>query len=277
MAGHLKNFVKKFDWLICIDSDGTAIDSMTVKHLKSFGPNFVKVWNLEEHEKEVLSIWNDINLYSKTRGLNRFLGFLKLAEILNDKYLFVDLSAMRKWASSTKEFSVKSLKAEIANCDDDVLKKAVIWSDHVNADIDKLTYEDKKPFAHVLESLEKMSIVADIAVVSSAGRKAIDEEWEFFGLAEKVSALCSQEDGSKKHCISELLARGYDKNKVIMLGDALSDLQAAQDCGILFYPIIPASEDICWKEFHDTYFDALITGNYHQELLIEKFQNSFKQ
>ena len=49
----IANFVKEKEYLICIDSDGSAIDTMTEKHKKAFGPEAVKVWQLEEIEEDL--------------------------------------------------------------------------------------------------------------------------------------------------------------------------------------------------------------------------------
>jgi len=51
------------EFLVCIDSDGCAINSMECKHRKCFGPYVVDVWNLEAWREEILNRWNDINLY----------------------------------------------------------------------------------------------------------------------------------------------------------------------------------------------------------------------
>ena len=68
--------------LVCIDSDGCAIDSMECKHRLCFGPYIIDVWHLEQWKDAVLNRWNEINLYSMTRGINRFLGLeMMLSEV----------------------------------------------------------------------------------------------------------------------------------------------------------------------------------------------------
>ena len=81
----LDEFVKKKRYLICVDSDGCAMDTMDVKHIRCFGPCMVKEWGLEEWQDQVLKRWNEINLYSMTRGINRFLA---LAQALTDYTIF---------------------------------------------------------------------------------------------------------------------------------------------------------------------------------------------
>lgn len=35
---NITEYVKKKDFLICVDSDGCAMDTMDIKHIKCFGP-----------------------------------------------------------------------------------------------------------------------------------------------------------------------------------------------------------------------------------------------
>ena len=44
------DYTKEKDFLICIDSDGCAMDTMNSKHFNSFGPEFVKSYDLEEYK-----------------------------------------------------------------------------------------------------------------------------------------------------------------------------------------------------------------------------------
>ena len=68
------DYLKEKDFLICIDSDGCAMDTMNSKHFNSFGPEFVKSYDLEEYREGALEYWNQINLFTKTRGRNRIKG-----------------------------------------------------------------------------------------------------------------------------------------------------------------------------------------------------------
>ncbi len=75
MLTEINDFKKTKPFLVCIDSDGCAMDTMESMHRKSFGPMAVETWKeLRPIEKVFLRKWNEINLYSKTRGINRFLG-----------------------------------------------------------------------------------------------------------------------------------------------------------------------------------------------------------
>ena len=76
------SFEKKHDYLVCVDSDGCVMDTMNCKHFHCFGPCMVTEWGLEEWKDEILDRWNVINLFSMTRGINRFKGLaMALGEI----------------------------------------------------------------------------------------------------------------------------------------------------------------------------------------------------
>ena len=44
----LQHFVKNRVYLVCVDSDGCAMDTMDIKHFRCFGPCMVEEWGLEE-------------------------------------------------------------------------------------------------------------------------------------------------------------------------------------------------------------------------------------
>ena len=62
------SFVKKHEYLVCVDSDGCVMDTMNCKHFHCFGPCMVTEWGLEEWEDTILRRWTDINLLQMTRG-----------------------------------------------------------------------------------------------------------------------------------------------------------------------------------------------------------------
>ena len=72
MADKFLTYTKRNDFLVCVDSDGCAMDTMDIKHVKCFGPCMVEEWGLGAWREEILARWNEINLYTMTRGVNRF-------------------------------------------------------------------------------------------------------------------------------------------------------------------------------------------------------------
>ena len=43
------DFQREKDFLVCIDSDGCAMDTMNLKHYRAFGPELVNIFNLRDH------------------------------------------------------------------------------------------------------------------------------------------------------------------------------------------------------------------------------------
>ena len=260
----ITEFKKTKNWLICVDSDGCAMDTMDVKHIRCFGPCMVEEWGLQAFEKAILARWNDLNLYTMTRGINRFKGLaLALAEI-DEKYTKIDgVADLLSWVDTAKELSNDGLKREIAAKPQSVaLQKALSWSIAVNENINALPEEDKLPFPLAKNALAYAHERADVAVVSSANLDAVLEEWEKHGLLKHVDIVLAQNAGSKAFCIAELLKKGYVPENVLMCGDAPGDMQAAEKNGVYYYPILVKKEKESWDEFIRVGFDKLLTGTF---------------
>lgn len=264
MANDLQSFQKKRDFLVCIDSDGCAIDSMNIKHIHCFGPRMVDEWNLHDWADEILARWNAINLYSLTRGINRFKGLVKALKEIDERYVRIeDLDSLEGWVETTNELSNNALsKAIECNPDSISLKKALSWSNRVNASIKQLPEAEVLPFPKVKDALMFAHQKADIAIVSSANLGAIMDEWERHELLPHVDLVLAQNAGTKAFCIQELVKKGYGKKKVVMCGDAPGDMDAAKVNGVLYYPILVGLEEASWNEFIDVGFDKLLSGTY---------------
>ena len=86
----------------------------------------------------------------------------------------------------------------------------------------------------------------------------------------------AQNAGSKAACIAALLEKGYDKDKVLMCGDAPGDLAAAEKNGVFYFPILVNREKESWQEFIGSSFEKLICGEYGGEYQ-EKKKTEFLQ
>ena len=271
-------FERKKDYLVCVDSDGCAMDTMDVKHIRCFGPCMVDEWDLTEWRNEILERWNDINLYTITRGINRFKGLsMALCEI-DAKYCRIEGAAeLKEWTDSAPELSNGALERLIEEKPDKkIFSKALSWSRTVNESINKLPDEVKLPFPMVKEALELAHKYADVAIVSSANLGAVLEEWEMYGLLDHVDVVMSQNDGSKAYCIQKLLQKGYINIKVVMCGDAPGDLAAAEKNGVFFYPILVRKEKASWDEFISTGLTRLMDGSYGDEYQEKKIKDFYK-
>ena len=276
MKQDLQTFEKNKGFLVCVDSDGCAIDSMNIKHINCFGPKLVEEWGLQAWADEILESWNRVNLYSLTRGINRFKGLLVALKEIDKKFRKIeDLDRFEHWVETTDELSNNALlKAIEADPRSICLKKALFWSNQVNDAIKKLPQEQVVPFELVKEALEFAHEKADVVIVSSANLGAIMDEWERHGLLGHVDLVLAQNAGTKAYCIQQLLKKGYDEEKVIMCGDAPGDMDAAKGNGVFYYPIKVGHEKDSWREFMDVGFQKLMDGTYegpYQAAKIDEF------
>lgn len=280
MSVNLENYKKNKEFLICVDSDGCAMDTMDIKHIRCFGPCMVKEWGLSEWEAPILTRWNDINLYTMTRGINRFKGLAMILREIDGTYTKIeDVDVLEKWVAESDELSNGALQRAIEENDSICLKKALSWSKQVNESINALPFDVKKPFEGVKEGLAYAHQFADVAIVSSANLQAVEEEWELYGLLDHVDIIMAQNVGSKAFCIQELLKKGYDKEKVFMAGDAVGDYEAAKKNDVYYYPILVRHEKESWTEFRETAVSKLVDGNFggaYQQEKLDAFMNNLK-
>lgn len=254
MATSLNDFKKRREYLLCVDSDGCAMDTMNIKHFECFGPCFADEWQVKDRAA-ALKRWNEINLYQLTRGINRFKG---LARILKEMYPNdPEVAAFKAWTDSARELSEGTVEEQIKAGGGHIFKKAFAWSRATNATIAALPDEKKKAFNGVYEALKEARGHFDIAIVSSANYAAVTEEWERCSLLSLVDCVTTQQDGSKAHCISQLIGKGYLLSNVVMVGDAPGDMDAAESNGVQFYPILVNHEEESWSRIIDALNEVL--------------------
>ena len=272
MKEDVKEFRKTRDYLICIDSDGCVMDTMDVKHMRCFGPCLVYEWDLGEYRDEIIRLWRKVNLLSASRGANRFQGLAQVLRNIHENYTNVEgLEVYLRRAESPHELSDKSLEAAYEKTDNICMKKALDWSRLVNQSMAMVSDNKKPPFDGAENALKLAREYADVVIVTAANRQEINKEWEVFELAQYTDLLMSQETGRKEECLKELLEKGYEKNHVLMIGDAPGDLEAAQAAGVLFYPILAYQERESWEKFSQS-LKHFTEGTYEGEFQKEKIQ-----
>ena len=193
---------RRHDYLICMDSDGCAMNTMEIKHRKSLAPCMVYEWDLGEYRDAIMRRWREISLYSMDRGINRFEALAKILVDVNENYKRVeDLDSLLNWVKTSKELSTDSLRREVERTGSPALKKALEWSELVNGSLKMISEKNKKPFEGVREALEAAEQFADIVIVTAASRTEIVEEWGYYDLLKHVGLVLTQETGSKEYCI----------------------------------------------------------------------------
>ncbi len=268
----MQNFSKQKEVIVCVDSDGCAMDTMNLKHEKCFGPCAVDTFHIEDRE-HFLSLWNKINLFSETRGCNRFKGLVLSLE----EYGYQgDISIFKSWVSRTKELSNRALKQEIEISPSEDLTLALRWSEQVNQSIITLK-EEFKTFPNVQQNLAFIKRFADVAVVSAANNEAIIDEWGKYHLLESVNIIFGQDQGSKADSLNELKKYGYLPENILMVGDSPGDLFSAMANNVCFFPILCGFESQSWQQLILEALGKLVYGQFdtgYQQTLIEQFHHN---
>ncbi len=279
----LEDLKPEKEYFIGIDSDGCVFNTMEVKHKEFFCPDTVKYFGLFAISKYVRETWEFVNLYSVTRGMNRFPALVKVMEMLAARkevreldFKLPDMDPLREWISIESRLGNQAFREYAGNNPSPALNQVLLWTLAVNEDIAKWL-RDVPPFPWARRSIEKLSTMADAVVVSQTPREALVREWEEHSINRYVRAIAGQEQGTKTEHISMAAKGKYDIDRILMIGDAPGDLKAATDNGALFFPVIPGDEDRSWKRFFDEALEMFIAGKYkggYQEKLISEFRRS---
>ncbi len=271
MASALTDFVKKREFLVCMDSDGCVMDTVRIKHCNVFCPELIRVFSLDEYADMITVAWKEINITGITRGIPRFESVVQIFDRLKNRGVDVPGSEdIAAWVRTASELSTASLQQEMLRTGSLALRKLQEWNNACNRRIQALepTFE---PFPGVEASLRQLHAVADVAVVSAANESAIESEWTRYGLSRHADVIFGQEVGSKANSIAVMLACGYESRKVMMVGDAMGDAQAAAANGVAFVPILPGKEAESWRRLQEEALPKLLHGtfnpNYQNELL----------
>ena len=276
----LLGFERISDGFIGIDSDGCVFDTMEVKHKECFIPNIVQYYGLASLCRATREVAEFLNLYSRWRGINRFPGLALTLDLLAERpevtrrgIELPALEGLRGWLARETRLGNPALKSEVERTGDPDLARALAWSEAVNRSIGEIV-RDVPPFPLVRESLAAMAGRSDVMVVSATPTEALEREWAEHGLRDSVSVIAGQEAGSKKEVLAYALTRGYDRDRVLMVGDAPGDLAAAQANGVLFFPIEPGFEEESWRRFVEEglpkYHEGTFAGAYMAER-VERF------
>lgn len=272
----LADFQPRRDFFVGIDSDGCVFDSMELKHKECFIPAFILHYGLQGASRFAREAAEFVNLYSKSRGINRFPGLIEQLDWLRDRdevrargVVAPRLESVRQWLAAEQKPSQGSLERAAAAGDAD-LALTLAWSRDVNARIAAMG-ANVPPFPRVRECLERMAERADIAVVSSTPKATLDEEWAEHKLAPLVRIIVGQEQGTKRETLG--LSQGYEPIRRLMIGDAPGDQAAAEANDCLFFPINPGHEEESWRrlaeEGLEQFFTGRFAGDYQESLLVE--------
>lgn len=265
-------------FLVGIDSDGCAFDTMELKHKECFIPNIINYYGLQAISKYARQAAEFVNLYSKSRGINRFPALIETLEWLQKRPevkargIKIEIPpSLVKWVKEETKLGNPALEAKVKAEGDPALAEALKWSKAVNQSIDDMV-RHVPPFPFVRESLARLAQVSDVVVVSATPNAALEKEWQEHDIARYVQQICGQEAGTKKEALVN--SKKYPKGQTLMIGDAPGDYAAAKANDCLFYPINPGDEEASWKRFFDEGIDRFLNGKFageYQTKLLAEF------
>jgi len=271
-------FTPKHDYLVGIDSDGCAFDTMELKHKECFIPVTIRCWGLQGVSKCARETAEFLNLHSKNRGINRFPALVELLRWVNARLevkargIQVEIPpSLLDWLRDEPSPSNFTLEKEVQRTQDPALQKTLAWSQAVDAAVEQMV-RGVPPFALVRESLQKLQGFADILVVSVAPGEVLLREWEEHDLARCVTAISGQDSGTKEELLRA--AADYPPNHAMMIGDSPGDHRAASANNVLFFPINPGGEEASWQRFYEEGIDRFLSGRFagaYQASLLAEF------
>lgn len=263
----LRDFRPTKEFFIGIDSDGCIFDSMEIKHKECFTPMYIKHFGLQPVSKYAREVWDFVNLYSKTRGANRFPALSRSLNLLRERPQVIarkvkvpDTKALDEWVARESKLGNATLAAEVKK-GNKALEPIETWSKAVNAMVEDIVH-GVPPFPLVRESLEKLTKKADAMCISQTPAEALKREWAEHGIDKFVKIIAGQEMGTKTEHIKFAAAEKFPTEKILMIGDAPGDYKAAKGNCALFYPIVPGKEELSWERLFEEALDRFFAGKY---------------
>jgi len=260
--------IQRHEFLIVVDSDGCAFDTMEIKHQECFIPNTIRCWRLQPISRYVRRLAVFVNLRSLFRGLNRFPALIKLFDWLQEwpdlqtaRHCIPGVPALRRWVAQSNSWNHAALARELDNHDAADLHQALEWSEAINRSV-RAMVTGIPPFVGVAESLALVSAWADIIVCSVTNQEQLVREWREHGLDRHVALIAGQESGSKAEIVRLAMQGRYHPDQVLLIGDAPSDKVAADENGAAFYPILAGREAASWSYFYQEAAELFHSGRY---------------
>jgi phosphoglycolate phosphatase-like HAD superfamily hydrolase len=268
-------FESQHPFFVGIDSDGCVFDTMEVKQKQFFLPITLDFWGWHQIEEPLRAVWEFVNLYSIHRGNNRFVAFNLVLDLLPTHPAFdamqialPDFRVLKTWLEKENQLGNPALKKQVEQTGDPILTKVLEWSETVNRAIKK-ELPIIHPFEPVRQTLSLLQQHADIMVVSQTPHEALVREWTTHQLDSVVRYIAGQEHGTKAEQLTWAAIERYPRDSILMVGDSPGDLQAAEQIGVCFFPILPGEETASWEiirtEVMERFFQGSFRGSFEQE------------
>ncbi|HIA64155.1 MAG TPA: HAD family hydrolase [Planctomycetaceae bacterium] len=201
------------EFFVGIDSDGCAFDTMELKHKECFIHHTIQYYNLQAISKYAREAAEFVNLYSKSRGINRFPALVESLQWLQKRPevaargVTIEIPpGLLRWIEEETKLGNPALEALLQGSEnpDPDLVTALKWSVAVNDTVAEMVH-GVPPFPLVRECLQKLHPQCDMLVVSATPNEALKSEWSEHGLVQFVTEICGQESGNKKETLGVVM------------------------------------------------------------------------
>ncbi len=251
-----------------LDSDGCVVDTMASKQHLFLQPLLVKAFGLEPLAEVYYQCADFVNLYSATRGITRFRAIYLNLQYFNTHpqtiaagFAPIETADLKAFLDSGLPPSGDGLTEWLKSHPSPMLETLLKWHHEVNDAILAAgaifpAYEGAKA------ALRLMKEQSETAIVSQSPERVLRQDWGTHGLLELIDHVAGQELGDKVTQLTKLIGGRYEPSRVLMVGDASGDLNAARAIGCRFYPIVPGREEASWQTFTESIYDAFQAGTY---------------
>ena len=283
---NLEDHIPEKNFFVGLDSDGTVFNSMELKHKDCFVGCLIRAFSFAPIAHEVHLVWNYVNIFSKTRGTNRFKALIltfdylsKMESVIKSGINIPKLDSIRDWLISNKPLTNEILKKIIFDSTENekpYLENAFIWSENVNETVKKTVF-NLPPMHGALNAMSKIKKFADIVVISNTPIKTLNREWSENNIESNVLYIGGQETGTKIEMLNAVAKNKYKNENILIIGDSFGDLNAAKNINALFFPILPLKEEESWELFNQKAFQSFLDESFSGEFennLIEKFHST---
>ena len=163
-----QDYQPEHDFFVGIDSDGCVFDTMELKHKECFIPTFINHYELQGVSKYAREASEFVNLYSQSRGTNRFLGLVEQLDWLRRRpevkargVKVPTLTGVQNWVEQETKLGNPALATIVEATGDPDLTNALAWSQEVNESIANMV-RGVPPFPSVKKCLERFAGQADM-------------------------------------------------------------------------------------------------------------------
>jgi phosphoglycolate phosphatase-like HAD superfamily hydrolase len=255
---------------IILDSAGTVLDSMGLRHSLAYFPSFADAFFRGSDRGALEEVWSYVALRSPSRSANRF-RLLASALRLARRHPRISArhereeetaAALDHWIASGSPQTAAGLDRALRDKSfAAALVPAAIWSLDVDARLSALP--PPRAFDGAAEALRAMAGRARIVVAGEGRSQDTERDWRRAGLLGSALGLgeivfVGEEGGSVMEIAQA--AKLYARGPVLVVGDSPVELEAARSSGTSFYPIRPGRERESWQKLVKDYFPAFVKG-----------------